>query len=313
MQKAYYDGTVHVQTALAGKFPWNTWNHVSVKLTGDSVQPALNGVSLGTFTNCQYDTAYDEIGLTAHTGGRNYYDWILIRKAVQNEPAHGSWGSGEVNPVPPTASFTADPQSGQTPLAVQFTDQSSMAPTTWQWDFGDGTPNSTLQNPTHTYSGTGKKTVTLTVSNTYGTSTLQKTDYITVLPPPPFLDGWSYRKLHTISGSPSGVLTDYPIRFKVYNTTGTDTGENVYLGSHVNPDFSDLRFTTPDNTLLNYWVQETGSNYAVVWVKVPSIPTTGTQMYLYHGNPSAPSLSNGDATFIFYDDFTTLNPTDLER
>ncbi len=105
VQKAYYDGTVHVQTALAGKFPWNTWNHVSVKLTGDSVQPALNGVSLGTFTTCQYDTAYDEIGLTAHTGGRNYYDWILIRKAVQNEPAHGSWGSGEVNPCSHTGIF----------------------------------------------------------------------------------------------------------------------------------------------------------------------------------------------------------------
>ena len=51
VQKAYYDGTVHVQTALAGKFPWNTWNHVSVKLTGDTVQPALNGVSLGSFTS----------------------------------------------------------------------------------------------------------------------------------------------------------------------------------------------------------------------------------------------------------------------
>ena len=87
----------------------------------------------------------------------------------------------------------------------------------------------------------------------------------------------------------------------------------MYLGSHVNPDYSDLRFTTPDNTLLNYWVQETGSNYAVVWVKVPSIPTAGALVYLYHGNPSAPSISNGDATFTFYDDFTTLNPTRLER
>ena len=77
----------------------------------------------------------------------------------------------------------------------------------------------------------------------------------------------------------------------------------MYLGSNVNPDFSDIRFTTIDNTVLNYWVQETGSTYAVVWVKVPSIPTTGTQMYLYYGNPSAPSLSNGDATFIFFDHF----------
>ena len=54
----------------------------------------------------------------------------------------------------------------------------------------------------------------------------------------------------------------------------------MYLGSNVKPDFSDLRFTTNDNTALTYWVQETGSNYAVVWVKVPSIPTTGTKMYL---------------------------------
>ena len=123
------------------------------------------------------------------------------------------------------------------------------------------------------------------------------------LPPPPFLNGWSYRKLHTIAGSTSGALTDYQVRFKVYNTTGTDTGENVYLGSNVKPDFSDLRFTTNDNTVLTYWVQETGSNYAVVWVKVPTIPTTGTQMYLYYGNPSAPSLSNGDATFLLFDHF----------
>ena len=77
----------------------------------------------------------------------------------------------------------------------------------------------------------------------------------------------------------------------------------MYLGSHVKADFSDLRFTTDDNTLLPYWVQETGSTYAVVWVKVPTIPTTGTKMYLYYGNPAAPSLSNGDATFLFFDHF----------
>ena len=77
----------------------------------------------------------------------------------------------------------------------------------------------------------------------------------------------------------------------------------MYLGSQVKSDFSDLRFTTSGNTPMPYWVQETGSNYAVVWVKVPAIPTTGTQMYLYYGNPSAPVLSNGDATFLFFDHF----------
>ena len=102
----------------------------------------------------------------------------------------------------------------------------------------------------------------------------------------------------------------YQVRFKVYNTTGTDTGENVYLGSNVKPDFSDIRFTTTDNTVLTYWVQETGSNYAVVWVKVPSIPIAGARVYLYYGNPSALSLSNGDATFLLFDHFDagSVNP-----
>ena len=171
--------------------------------------------------------------------------------------------------------------------------------------------NSTLQNPAHTYSSAGNYTVTLTITNTYGNSTIQKPNYITVTPASTFLSGWSYRKLHTISGSASGDLTDYQVRFKVYNTTGTDIGENVYLGSNVKPDFSDIRFTTPDNTPIPYWIQETGSNYALVWVKVPSIPTTGTKMYLYYGNPFASSLCDGAATFLFFDHFagTAVNTT----
>ncbi|MCQ8893833.1 MAG: DUF2341 domain-containing protein, partial [Methanolinea sp.] len=216
-----------------------------------------------------------------------------------------------VSPVPgPIAEFKATPATGVAPLSVQFTDLSSNSPTAWQWNFGDGTSNATVQNPVHNYTAAGTYTVTLTVSNSYGSNTTRKSNYITVTPPPPFLSGWSYRKLHTISGS-SSPLTDYQVRFKVWNTTGTDTGENVYLGTKVNPDFSDVRFTTTDNTVLSYWVQETGSNYAIVWVRVPSIPTTGTQFYLYYGNPAATSLSNGDATFLFFDDFegTSLNAT----
>jgi len=213
-------------------------------------------------------------------------------------------------PPGPGRTISRDPANGVRPLSVQFTDLSSNSPTSWQWNFGDDTANSTVQNPVHTYTAAGTYTVTLTATNAFGSNTTRKSNYITVTPPPPFLDGWSYRKLHTISGS-SSLLTDYQIRFKVWNTTGTDSGENVYLGNNVQPDFRDIRFTTTDNTVLPYWVQETGANYAVVWVKVPSIPVTGTQLYLYYGNPSATSQSNGDATFLFFEDFdgTTLNAT----
>jgi len=209
-------------------------------------------------------------------------------------------------PVPPTAAFTADVITGPAPLTVQFTDQSGGSPTSWAWDFtNDGTVDSTIPNPSHTYSTAGSYTVNLTVTNADGTDDEVKAGYITVTDAPPsgdFLSGWSYRKAMTIAGSTSD-LTDYQVRVVVHRTAGTDAGENVYLGTNVNADYSDLRFTTTGNALLPYWIESSTAGSAVVWVNVPSIPTTGTQLYLYYGNSGAAPVSDGYATFPFFDDF----------
>jgi PKD repeat protein len=77
----------------------------------------------------------------------------------------------------PTASFTYT-SSGNT---FHFTDKSTVADpvncpiTTWAWNFGDGNGNradtlSNTQNPTFTYSDSGKHTVTLVVTNSAGPS-----------------------------------------------------------------------------------------------------------------------------------------------
>jgi YVTN family beta-propeller protein len=68
----------------------------------------------------------------------------------------------------PVAVFSAFPTSGGAPLTVVFTDNSTGSPTSWHWDFGDGS-DSTEQNPTHTYIEEGIYTVNLTVSNATGT------------------------------------------------------------------------------------------------------------------------------------------------
>ncbi|MFQ5614113.1 MAG: PKD domain-containing protein [Anaerolineae bacterium] len=78
------------------------------------------------------------------------------------------------------ADFTASPLTGQPPLTVVFTDTSTGPINIWQWDFGDGTLGSTLQNPTHTYSQTGVYTVTLTVNGPGGSDVETKPNYITV-------------------------------------------------------------------------------------------------------------------------------------
>jgi len=80
---------------------------------------------------------------------------------------------------PPTADFGAHPTSGVVPLTVQFTDQSTGEITSWAWDFGDGN-TSTVQNPSHTYATLGNYTVSLTVTNSGGSDTETRTDYIRI-------------------------------------------------------------------------------------------------------------------------------------
>ncbi|MCX6246079.1 MAG: PKD domain-containing protein [Bacteroidetes bacterium] len=69
----------------------------------------------------------------------------------------------------PTANFVSDSVCKGSP--THFTDQSvgnSGTITSWLWNFGDGTPNSTVQNPTHTYANFGSYNVMLTVTNSSG-------------------------------------------------------------------------------------------------------------------------------------------------
>lgn len=68
------------------------------------------------------------------------------------------------------ATFTIDATAGCAPLCPSFSDQTPNA-TSWLWDFGDASANSTVQNPTHCYVNAGTYTITLTATTSSGTST----------------------------------------------------------------------------------------------------------------------------------------------
>jgi hypothetical protein len=74
----------------------------------------------------------------------------------------------------PVADFIFNiPVSGS--RQVFFEDRSTGGtPTTYLWNFGDGTPTNGQKNPRHTYAADGTYTVTLTVSNSAGTSSASK-------------------------------------------------------------------------------------------------------------------------------------------
>lgn len=73
----------------------------------------------------------------------------------------------------PVVSFIADTTYGCTPLQVQFTMTSGNYPagTTFFWDFDDGGPTSTAQNPAHLFTTPGCHDVSLTVTAPPGCST----------------------------------------------------------------------------------------------------------------------------------------------
>lgn len=67
----------------------------------------------------------------------------------------------------PVAGITVDYNPVSVGQTVHFQDDSDNTPTSWDWDFGDGS-TSNLQNPTHVYLAAGVYTVTLFVSNAGG-------------------------------------------------------------------------------------------------------------------------------------------------
>ena len=84
-------------------------------------------------------------------------------------------------PAPPPGAPVADFAWGVGSvgsLVVNFYDSSTNTPTSWYWDFGDGTAGSILQNPSHSYAYHGGFTVQLTATNASGSSSTTKYVYI---------------------------------------------------------------------------------------------------------------------------------------
>ncbi|MGD2085357.1 MAG: PKD domain-containing protein [Candidatus Aminicenantes bacterium] len=222
----------------------------------------------------------------------------------QNRVPYTSTVSVTGGTTPPTAGFVGSPTSGMVPLTVNFTDQSTGA-TSWSWDFGD-TGTSTQQSPSHTYNSAGTYTVSLTVTNDYGSDTETRTDYITVTAlQPPVADFSASTTTVTVGqsvnftdqstnnptswswtfdgGSPAGSTAQNPS--VTYNTAGTYT---VSLTA-ANAAGSDTETKTDYITVTLEYCDSQGNNYS----------------YEYISNVTVDSFSN-DSGGSNYTDYTYL-------
>lgn len=107
-----------------------------------------------------------------------------------------------------------------------------------------------------------------------------------------FDETYGYRKRIPITNS-SSTQTDYQLQVSL------DTASLVSAGK-LQSDCDDIRFTDLSGKVLDFWVESSTCNTAstTVWVKVPTIPASGTSIYWYYGNPTAGNASAASTTFL---------------
>jgi PKD repeat protein len=137
--------------------PGSSISHWDTSLSGDWVmKPGIaNGVTRRVYHPVEYATLHD-------IGYPNAADPVTV----------------------PVAEFTASPLAGNAPLDVQFSDETTGIPASWEWDFdNNGAVDSTTRNPLHQYSTLGAWSVELVASNTQGSDTRLRPFYIRVYGP----------------------------------------------------------------------------------------------------------------------------------
>jgi hypothetical protein len=113
--------------------------------------------------------------------------------------------------------------------------------------------------------------------------------------------GWRYRVPITISNPGGTSLTNFPVHVVLTST---------FAFANAQASGADVRFTSSNGiTLLSSWTETWTPNQstASLWVNVASVPANGATVYMYYGNSTATTVSNGNATFTFFDDFSYTN------
>lgn len=142
-----------------------TWDTQPRKI--ESVLALLGNVSADSWVELDVTSAVTGpgpfvLGLGRGSGNSAYYS---AREGVRPAELVLSTSGGGGDEV--VAGFSAKPVSGQMPLEVTFTDESSGTIGSWSWSFGDGDV-SAKSDPVHVYEKPGVYDVTLTVSGPAG-------------------------------------------------------------------------------------------------------------------------------------------------
>lgn len=108
---------------------------------------------------------------------------------------------------------------------------------------------------------------------------------------------WTYRRSVTIGEGSGNNLTDHPVLITL-NLSNFDYSDAKTNGG-------DLRFVDEHGVPVDHWIEVWNrSGDSRIWIKMPYLAAhDSASIWMYYGNQEAFSLSNGSATFDFFDDF----------
>ncbi len=218
----------------------------------------------------------------------------------------------------PAAGFNVSSNIGYVPLTVQFNDNSTGAPTAWAWNFGDGTPNSTLQNPSHTYNIAGAFNVTLTVSNALGSNTTMDGSVFVYVPPPVagfyanVTSGYAPLTVQfndNSTGAPTGWWWDFgdngssmlqnPVHTfasaGIYNVTLTATNDGG-SDTGIRTAYINVSALVPSASLVSNTIPTAMDNYVSYGVSV-TMANTGSMPWTHEGGFALSGVNNDSRLF----------------
>jgi PKD repeat protein len=171
-------------------------------------------------------------------------------------------------PPAPVATASANPTTVLVGETVNFYGSATggSTPYSWDWDFGDGTTHSSLQNPTHSYSTTGTKTVVLTVTDNCGTT---DTDTVTITVNPPLScdAGGPYSgticTTVSFSGTASGGVSPYSYSWN-FGDGGSGSGPNPTHQYTADGSYTATLTVTDSNS-------DTAQDTAPVTISTPAV------------------------------------------
>jgi PKD repeat protein len=136
----------------------------------NTVAKAILDIPYNSGNWTRYAIKFDYVGLPINAS------YILSTFSTNNVAAGGSQGDSLIVDdmelvYVPKALFTTSGNTVCPNAPVTFTSTSTNYPTSYSWNFGDGSPASTSQNPSHPYAASGTYNVTLTVTNQWGSTT----------------------------------------------------------------------------------------------------------------------------------------------